>query len=313
MQKLHEVYDYPDKSLCEILMRMESSIEAFSRFTSIPVTLFSSTFKIIWEFNKPAKFCITNDTYENSCSNCRSTLAESMKRAASTNEEIDTFICHTGLWNICYVLRYEGKILGYFIAGPVAMGRNKEETISDFYEKVSKEKINIPLLMTMTNNLNVYTPDDVVNLSKIFKDIILSSFISKQKYNNKTSKLNLNEQLPSLPEIEYNGKSNVVYNALLYINNNYSTITHLSEISDYVHVSKSYFSSLFKKEVGVSIVDYFNNIRLTAAKWALENTDKDITDIAFSVGYRESSYFSKLFKQKFGINPRDYRKNIISK
>ena len=171
MKHFYESIGARDPGLIRRLEDLESSIAAFSRFTSIPVTFFSPAFELQWEFNKTAKFCITNRSYENPCSKCRTSMAEAMA-GASDAPEGSTFICATGLVNICCPFFCKGGLAGYFIAGPMAMGRDHNRVISEFYEKVQEESIDMPLLMTMTNNLNVYSPDDVDNLSKIFYDVL---------------------------------------------------------------------------------------------------------------------------------------------
>lgn len=285
------------------LVRLETSIEAFSGFTSVPVTLFSPQHEIVWEFSKQEKFCIANEAYENSCSGCRRLLKEAM---CESENEIDahSFICHTGLLNICKPFYSNGNLIGYFIAGPVAMGRDKAKVVADFYERVSRETVDMPRLMTMTQNLKVYSPEDIEHLSRIFSDILEAVFL---KNNAESEGRAIYSQAP-LPEIDYNGRSNVIYNALMFIRLHFREITSLAEIAAYVHVSKSYLSTLFKKETGESIVDFVNRLRLEAAAWELSNTGKDITEIALSVGYSESSYFSHLFREKYDCSPTDYRK-----
>ena len=304
MKHIYETVTDCSRELQEILGRMEYSVSAFSRFTSIPVTMFSPSFEILWEVNRAAKFCITNTAYTNPCSRCRARLAGEMK-AAEEKADPSAFLCETGLLNLCYVLQFKGRTEGYFIAGPVAMGKDRTRAIADFYEKVPEEKIDVPLLMTMTNNLNVYTPEEVDDLSRMFTDVLNAAFAEPEAGGAGGAEEADRAKIP--PEYEYSGRSNVIYNAAAYIQRHFRSITSLSEIADYVHVSRSYLSTLFKKETGIPIVDYVNGLRLAEAERELTGTRRDITDIALSVGFREASYFSRLFKKRYGMNPREYR------
>lgn len=72
-------------------------------------------------------------------------------------------------------------------------------------------------------------------------------------------------------------------------------------------VSNSYFSTVFKKEVGKSFIGYLTEYRMEQAlRLLLETNDKSYT-IAKSVGYTDPNYFSYVFKRQFGVSPSKYR------
>lgn len=70
----------------------------------------------------------------------------------------------------------------------------------------------------------------------------------------------------------------------------------------------SYLSSLFKKEMNKSFVEYVISYRIAKAKELVLTTDKQIQEIAVVVGYKEYFHFSKVFKQHVGVSPTEYRK-----
>lgn len=53
---------------------------------------------------------------------------------------------------------------------------------------------------------------------------------------------------------------------------------------------------------------FIRSIRLKEGKKLLENSDLNISEIAYEVGFTDPNYFSRTFQQAFGISPRDYRK-----
>lgn len=73
------------------------------------------------------------------------------------------------------------------------------------------------------------------------------------------------------------------------------------------HMSESYFSHLFKKETGVSFVDFVNRQRIRRAARLLESSDLRIGEIAAQVGLENPNYFSVLFRKWKGESPQEYR------
>lgn len=80
----------------------------------------------------------------------------------------------------------------------------------------------------------------------------------------------------------------------------------------YLNVSAAYFSTIFKKEVGLSFVAYLTKIRLEHAVELLRTTEDKTYVIANEVGYTEPNYFSYVFKKQYGISPSRYRVNLLA-
>ena len=74
--------------------------------------------------------------------------------------------------------------------------------------------------------------------------------------------------------------------------------------------SHSRFSELFKKHVGVSLVDYMINKRLDYAEDLLISTKKTTLEICTIIGYESYSCFVRMFKKKFELSPQQYRKQF---
>ncbi|MGM0714384.1 helix-turn-helix domain-containing protein [Brevibacillus parabrevis] len=71
--------------------------------------------------------------------------------------------------------------------------------------------------------------------------------------------------------------------------------------------SVSHLSALFKKKTGYSLIDYLIRVRMEKAASLLVETDRQLREIAESVGYREPYYFGRLFKKVYGISPARFR------
>ncbi len=92
-----------------------------------------------------------------------------------------------------------------------------------------------------------------------------------------------------------------------YIEDNYACSTlSLAEVASISGLNEKYFSSKFKKETGVTFVEYVTNVRIEAAKKLLKNTNMKIVEISDAVGYNNSEHFVRVFKKKVGLSPREY-------
>ena len=76
-----------------------------------------------------------------------------------------------------------------------------------------------------------------------------------------------------------------------------------------LHLSSSYFSSLFKKETGVNFSTYLSQVRIEESKKLLKNTNYTIMQIAMEVGFEDQSYFTKVFKNNTGLTPKEFRRS----
>ncbi|MCU6710199.1 AraC family transcriptional regulator [Paenibacillus sp. J5C_2022] len=82
------------------------------------------------------------------------------------------------------------------------------------------------------------------------------------------------------------------------------------QVMDIIHrfgVSRSYYAKMFNKYLGCRPKDYLHQLRMKTGQSMLENTEKNVTDIALAVGYSDVYYFSRAFKKYFGISPLKYR------
>lgn len=81
----------------------------------------------------------------------------------------------------------------------------------------------------------------------------------------------------------------------------------LKQVADYVGLSPTYFSNLFRKETGKTFISYLIHLRMQEAKMMLRCTNFKIVAISMAVGYQDPQYFSALFKKTQGCTPKQYR------
>ena len=82
----------------------------------------------------------------------------------------------------------------------------------------------------------------------------------------------------------------------------------LDEICAQVFFSPAYCESIFKKETGITIIDYALNEKLAMAQMLLREGTLPLIKIAELVGFFDYNYFCRLFKKRIGISPLNYKK-----
>lgn len=92
-----------------------------------------------------------------------------------------------------------------------------------------------------------------------------------------------------------------------YIDSHLDSKILLSDISNYVGLSESRLSHLFKEYLGISILQYIINKRLSIAKDMLK-VGTSINDVCVKCGFQDYSSFLRTFKKKFNISPKAYQK-----
>lgn len=93
---------------------------------------------------------------------------------------------------------------------------------------------------------------------------------------------------------------------LLEDKNNFSlTIEQIAKKANY---SYAHINRLFKKETGITVSKYFNQLRLEYGKRLIETTSDSIEDISSSIGFSSLSHFTKLFYSYYGNTPAKHRK-----
>lgn len=112
---------------------------------------------------------------------------------------------------------------------------------------------------------------------------------------------------PSLKQPDRGYSGQLITKALSYIHSHYTEDLTLQSTADAVHVSKSYFSLLFKKQTGQNFIDYLIDLRVREAKRLLVMNEFRIYEVAEAAGFNDVKYFSKLFKKITGFTPVEFR------
>ena len=98
-----------------------------------------------------------------------------------------------------------------------------------------------------------------------------------------------------------------VREALRYIEENISRKISVPQIAKTVSMTDTYLCRIFKTDVGKSIIDYINELKMKKAYELLDSKDCLIKEAAAAVGIDDQFYFNRLFKKYFGITPKEIK------
>ena len=93
-----------------------------------------------------------------------------------------------------------------------------------------------------------------------------------------------------------------------YIKHNLQSKLMLADIAANLHCSKATLTETFRREFGITIVQYINQKRLEKACRLLVSTDLPISIVCEECGFSGGEYFSTLFKKTYALSPLAYRK-----
>lgn len=95
-----------------------------------------------------------------------------------------------------------------------------------------------------------------------------------------------------------------------YVQANYQSQISLNDLADKLYLSNAYLSKYIKKNLGMTFMEYLNNVRLFHAVDELMYSDKNLTHIAYDNGFPTSASFTKVFREIYNESPSEYRKKM---
>lgn len=96
--------------------------------------------------------------------------------------------------------------------------------------------------------------------------------------------------------------------AIKYMERSLDKQITINEISDQAGISSFHFCRMFKKHTGVTLINYFNRLKIHKACAMIAGSNLKIKEIANELGYNDPYYFSRVFKKFSGYSPEYYRK-----
>lgn len=98
--------------------------------------------------------------------------------------------------------------------------------------------------------------------------------------------------------------------AKAYIHDHYREHFSLEDVAEYVELTPTYFTKLFKDQTQQTFIDYVTDYRIEKSKELLRQTNLSLKEIAYEVGYKDPNYYSRVFKKWTNSSPKQYRATL---
>ncbi|EJO5347774.1 PocR ligand-binding domain-containing protein [Clostridium botulinum] len=256
------------------------------------------------------------------------------------------YLCHYNIVDIAIPIIVDGKYIGAIMAGQIKLsddnasdfleqivmmpknykGKNALKKFKKYYDEIPILSLKkVQQIANMLYDLCNYLVEEALNknlISEIYqKAVTCESEIASNTLAGYTTKniKNAKKEISNALLNSYVGEnlstdsldtsiSNTLKPAIQYIYNHKSENITAKKLADICHISPSYFSRLFSKELGKSCSSFISNLKIDWAKKLLEETDMHINEISDELGFNETGYFIKIFKKYEGVTPFVYKK-----
>lgn len=297
----------------------------------------------ISKHSKCSKFCESVRNHPVMVKYCQKCDSRGGLEAVRSNKPY-IYLCHYNIVDVAVPIIIDGRYMGAIMAGQVKLRDDaieEMEKIVDTSSKLAAKQV-LEEFKEYYNALPLLTYNEVQNIANMLYSLCnylveeaLDKNLILQMYKNSIgNNLELDENffegysLNNLENIK-KGISNAMLDAYIceekydegyikisstlrpaidYIYKNKSENITVENMAKVCHISQSYFSRLFSKEIGDSFSNYISKLKIKWAKDLLEESDMSISQISDELGFNEPGYFIKIFKKYEGVTPSVYRK-----
>lgn len=115
------------------------------------------------------------------------------------------------------------------------------------------------------------------------------------------------------PEQSTSGTDSILFNNIInYLRENVKTYVSIDQICREHSISRSRLQRLFSANSSLSVIEYFNYLKIQEAKELIRAQRMNFTEISEELGYSSIHYFSRQFKKVTGMTPTEYASSIKS-
>lgn len=194
----------------------------------------------------------------------------------------------------------------------LAIDQDKIAEILNFLnEQYPKEGSNMYWQLNYQNYFFYNNIEMAATINKLIKEC-MSTSITKDIFADLTLKELLiriiqTQTVKSIDEGKFLDANNPIKEVTEYIKQNLKENINLKSLSEKACMSTTSFYRFFKRELGMSPIEYILNEKIKCAKNLLKNPTLQINEVCYLAGFEDANYFIRLFKKYEGITPKQYQ------
>ena len=244
------------------------------------------------------------------------------------------YLCHCGIVDVAVPVMVGDKYLGAVMFGQVRIPNDDtdakvERLVNEISSFQAEEEDARHDLLEMYNRLPEMEYKRIVEIANLINSIV--EYIVDRAIKNRNERqtydwlLNMDIDSPSKqyiqelkdpsitkpvstePQKNTIRKDSPLYPAISYIEAHPTETVTMKQMAMLCHLSESYFSRLFSKEMGENFGSYVSRLKIDLSKELLRSSKLSVAQIAKKVGYNDTSHFIRLFKRFEGVTPTVYR------
>lgn len=144
-------------------------------------------------------------------------------------------------------------------------------------------------------------PFGAEQLIKISLECMLIQFIREHEQNT---------AVKTTSSIKEKGDHDVLNKIVQYLEDNINNPITLDDVCRDNLIGRSYLQKIFREKNGGGVMEYFNKLKIEAAKQAIRGGPQNFTEIAQDLGFASIHYFSRRFKKITGMTPTEYASSV---
>ena len=245
------------------------------------------------------------------------------------------YLCHCGIVDVAVPVLVGDHYLGAVMFGQVRLPNKDAEKAVRLVNEISSFEIRSSdtqsALMEMYNRLPEMEYERIVEIADLIS-VFVEYMVDRSVKNINDQKtyewlyrsmagqgaeiqalnsISETEEEPEFQEPSFNlRKNSVLYPAIEYIHSHPKEHCSMKAMASLCHLSDSYFSRLFLKEMGENFLTYLNRCKVERSKVLLQESQMSISQIALELGFSDTSHYTRIFKRFEGITPTVYRQDM---